>query len=370
MRRLFPLLKGERQPHGWMERAGMALLGMVGHGYGLLQAGRVRAYQKGIVLQPWQADCPVVAVGNLTAGGTGKTPMVAWLGRFFLSRNVRLAIVSRGYKQRSRSPITLVADPNGRILRAPEAADEAVLLAHELPGATILTGANRRLLIRHATQHLGCRLILMDDAFQHVPVRRDLDVLLLDAHNPLGNGRILPGGLLREFPAAMARAHAIIMTRAAQEVDRLATSAVIHQFAPGMPTAYCYHKPLHWIRVGDGQILPLDALKGQQVLAFCGIAQPESFRDTLHDIQVSPVHFIAYPDHHVVTVPEIRQLEALAHACGASALVTTQKDWVKIPLNATHLPLYVLVIGISFPEPFSWLLQHLEIIASKACSRS
>lgn len=369
MNRLVPLLKGERQPHGWMERGGMALLGSVGHGYGLLQAGRVRAYQKGVMVRSWQADCPVVAVGNLTTGGTGKTPMVAWLGRFFLKRNIRLAIVSRGYKQQSRAPITLVADPDGRILGAPEAADEAVLLAHELPGATILTGANRRRLIHHATQYLGCRLILMDDAFQHVQVRRDLDLLLLDAHNPLGNGRVLPGGLLRESPPAMARAHAILVTRAVKEEDRVATTSMIHHFAPGMPTAHCYHEPLHWIRVSDGQILPLDALKDQQMVAFCGIAHPESFRTTLRDLQVSLVDFTSYPDHHVVTASEMRQLEMVALTHGATGLVTTQKDWVKIPPNATRLPLYVLIIGIRFPEPFSWLLERLEGLACIAGGR-
>ncbi|MBF0348154.1 MAG: tetraacyldisaccharide 4'-kinase, partial [Magnetococcales bacterium] len=246
MRRLIPLLEGRCPPRGWMERTFLNLLGMAGVGYGWVQAGRTHLYRRGWLTR-WQGACPVISVGNLTAGGTGKTPMVAWLGRYFLDRGIPLAIVSRGYRQRSRAPITLVANREQRILDAPEAADEAVLLAQELPGAVVLTGPDRRRLIHHATHHLGCRLILMDDGFQQVPVYRDLDLVLLDARHPWGNGRILPGGVLREFPRAIGRADGIIFTRAGNEFDPVAAGVMIQRHAPGIPIAHCHHDPLHWI---------------------------------------------------------------------------------------------------------------------------
>ncbi|MBF0423858.1 MAG: tetraacyldisaccharide 4'-kinase [Magnetococcales bacterium] len=363
MNRLLPFLDGRTKAHGWLVRSGMAVLGGMGRGYGWIQAQRSSAYQKGI-LSSWKADCPVIAVGNLTAGGTGKTPMTAWLGRYFLGRGIPLAIVSRGYRQQSRAAITVVADGQGHYLSAPEAADEAVLLAHALPGARILTGTDRRRLIQHAFQHLECRLILMDDAYQHLQVKRDFNLLLLDAHHPLGNGRLLPGGLLREMPQAMARADAVIVTRAGDKHDIDATTAIIRRYAPGVPMAYCRHQPRYWIRAGDNSIWPLNSLAGEKALAFCGIGNPESFRSTLADVSVSPVFFQAFPDHYPIDISEIRHLEGLARTHGASVLLTTQKDYVKIPPGLTHLPIYALVIDIHFLQIPSWLTQRLEEIAA------
>ncbi|HIJ83057.1 MAG TPA: tetraacyldisaccharide 4'-kinase [Magnetococcales bacterium] len=365
MRRLLPLLEGHRKPAGWMEQGGLKILGTVGRGYGLIQAGRAKAYQQGLLTQ-WHADCPVISVGNLTAGGTGKTPMVAWLGRFFLDRGIPLAIVSRGYRQQSRAPITLVSDGKGHILRAPEAADEAVLLAHELADAVVLTGPKRRHLIHYATRHMGCRLILMDDGFQHLQVYRDLDLLLLDAQHPWGNGHILPGGTLRESCHALGRAHAVIFTRAEIGADLTMATAVIHRHAPGMPVAPCHHQPKYWINATDSSTLPLSAMQHQKTLAFCGIAHPESFRTTLEHLLLKPVDLKIFPDHHVYTPSQMEQLETLARTLRATALVTTQKDSVKIPHNATTLPLFVLAIGIHFPYFPPWLEACLDSIATKA----
>lgn len=366
MRQLLPLLDGRNQPKGILEQGIFHILGALGNGYGLIQAGRALAYQKG-VLSHWQAPCPVIGVGNLTAGGTGKTPMVAWLGRYFLDRGIPLGVVSRGYRQKSRTPVTVVADGNKIHLSAPQAADEAVLLAQELPGATLLTGPDRRRLIHYATNHSGCRLIIMDDSFQHMQVHRDFNLLLLDARRPWGNGQILPGGLLRESPKAIQRAHGIVLTRADTDVDIPATIAAINHLAPHIPIAQCHHAPWHWIRAGDGKILPLEALQGQKMLAFCGIANPESFRTTLKRLSIHPVDFKTYADHHVVTNAEMRQLETSARRHNADILVTTQKDLVKISNNATDLPIYALAIGIRFPQPPPpWLMEHLDDLANKA----
>ncbi|HAT49039.1 MAG: tetraacyldisaccharide 4'-kinase [Nitrospirae bacterium] len=369
MQRLIPLLEGRRHPSGWIERGMMTLLGTLGEGYGLIQAGRGYAYQRGY-LTPWRADCPVIAVGNLTAGGTGKTPMVAWLGHYFLDRGIPLAIVSRGYRQRSASPITVVADGTRRILDAPEAADEAVLLAHELPGAVIVTGANRRRLIQYATQQLGCKLVIMDDGFQHLQIHRDWNLLLLDAQRPWGNGRILPGGTLRESLKAMGRADGILFTRAHVGIDLTVAQETIRGTVPAMPMAQCRHQPLHWIDAATGERFPLDTLRHQKIMAFCGIANPESFRSTLTDLSIIPVDFKAFPDHHVITHAEMTQLETQARNHPVDFLVTTQKDWVKIPPNATTLPLFVLAIGMQFSSVPPWLTERLESLVAASSSGS
>ncbi|MBF0107706.1 MAG: tetraacyldisaccharide 4'-kinase [Magnetococcales bacterium] len=362
---LRPLLDGSRPPADWLERRLLELLGTLGAGYGWIQAGRFWAYRKNLLTR-WQGTCPVISVGNLTAGGTGKTPMVAWLGRFFLDRDVPLAIVSRGYRQRATGAVTVVADRKKRLLDAPEAADEAVLLAQELPGVAVLTGPDRRRLIHFATHHLGCRLAIMDDGFQHLPVRRDLDLLLLDAQTPWGNGRLLPGGILREFPEALRRADGILFTRAGDDFDPAAAAAMIHHIAPEIPTAHCHHEPRYWLDATRGEKHPLETLRNRNVLAFCGIGHPESFRALLVEQSVNPLDLIIFPDHHPVTSSQLRELARHAGILGATALVTTRKDLVKITTPPPDPPLFALDIGIRFPEPPPWLLERLERLAVRA----
>ncbi len=196
--RWIPLLSGHRRPQGGMEPLLLALLALPSLIYGGIQWLRRRLYHLG-VLRAWRAPCPVISVGNLSSGGTGK--------------GLRPAIISRGYRQGSTEPVTIVSGLEKQRLKPPVAADEAALLAQRLPGVPVLTGPDRVRSIREALARFDVNLVLLDDGFQHLKVQRDLNIVLLDAHHPLGNGRVLPGGILREFPSALKAADLVFLTR-------------------------------------------------------------------------------------------------------------------------------------------------------------
>ncbi|MBF0190032.1 MAG: tetraacyldisaccharide 4'-kinase [Magnetococcales bacterium] len=361
MQRLLPWLTGAQPPESPTARlllSGLAGVGALLGGVQLLKARLHRHHH----LSSLRAPCPVISVGNLTVGGTGKTPMVCWLAQHLSATGRRIAVVSRGYRQHSRSRVTVVADPEGIRLAPPMAADEAVLLAHALPGVAILTGADRPALIRHALEQFGCNLILMDDGFHRLDVDRDLDLVLLDARRPFGNGRVLPGGILREFPSALHRCDGIILTRADDpDATRATLNALTHRF-PDKPLLTAIHRPSAWIPIHpDGPARPLDALTGP-VLAFCGIGTPEGFQRALHALPVRLTGFHPFPDHHPFTPDTLRHLSALAQSSGAHALVCTEKDAVKLNRAALSLPLFALRVTMELQHNRSWLEQRLAFL--------
>ncbi|MEO5362153.1 MAG: tetraacyldisaccharide 4'-kinase [Magnetococcus sp. DMHC-8] len=373
MKRLLPLLEGRATPTTRTARTTLQVLGGVGHLYGAIMQGRAGLYRRRI-LPSFRAPCPVISVGNLTAGGTGKTPMVLWLARQLAHGPHRLAIVSRGYGTPAASQpgqpegVTVVADPDGVRIHPPRAADEAALLARHLPGVTILTGADRARLIRFAVTQYGVGLILMDDGFQHLRVQRDLDLVLLDARHPLGNGALLPGGILRERPQALHRADGLVVTRCGDAALFAQASATLARFAPDKPILQADHQPTAWQQPGDAQTLPLSTLADTPVLAFCGIARPDSFARLLAQTRTSVTGWQIFPDHFAFTRQTLATLIRQGHATRAQALVCTAKDAVKIPpawLEAftPTLPLFVLQMEMVFPTAPVWLQAQLATLA-------
>ncbi|MBF0447208.1 MAG: tetraacyldisaccharide 4'-kinase [Magnetococcales bacterium] len=361
---LFPLLEGKRRPNGLLEIFALFFLGMLGRVYGLIQEGRLWAYQR-TVFSTYTAPCPVISVGNLSAGGTGKTPMVIWLVDYFQKQGRRVAVVSRGYRQRSTQPVTLVANPNGILLWPPQAADEAVLVALKQPGVTVLTGSNRKLTIQAAIEQFSVDLVIMDDAFQHLPVARQLDLVLLDSHLPLTNGQVLPGGMLREFPHALQRCDGLILTRAFDADTLHRTKALLQPIVDDKPVASAIHRPKGWIQLADSDpskptLLPLDALNNCPVLVFCGIAKPDSFRRTIESLDLSIQKFTTFSDHHPYDERSLQQLYSEAEEVGATVLVCTEKDAVKIRGNRFKLPVYALSIELHFTTSPTWLLEKLR----------
>jgi tetraacyldisaccharide 4'-kinase len=281
--------------------------------YGLATWVRNRLYDRG-----WRAvhraAVPVVSVGNLTLGGTGKTPCVEYLARFYRERDVRVAVLSRGYK-----------GGGGRN-------DEALVLEENLPDVPHLQGADRVALAATAVEELEAELVILDDGFQHRRLARDLDVVLLDATNPWGHGRLVPRGLLRESPRELRRADAVVLTRCDQVTgDELATlDRRARELAPGSPVVATTHEPVEWVR-HDGSPLPVDALRGRPVAAFCGIGNPDAFRRTLRGLGCEPADFRTYPDHHAYTRADVESLRDWARRQpDGAALLTTQKDLVKL----------------------------------------
>ncbi|MDY3557886.1 tetraacyldisaccharide 4'-kinase [Gemmata sp. JC673] len=261
-----------------------------------------------------RATVPVVSVGNLTLGGTGKTPCVEWVARFFRERGVQVTILSRGY-----------GSSTGRN-------DEALVLEENLPDVPHLQGADRVALAATAVEELEAELLVLDDGFQHRRLHRDLDLVLIDATRPPERDFVFPRGTLREPAGGLRRAGAVLLTRCDQvpaaELDRLRDW--LGRRVPNVPVASTEHRPIDLVG-GDGDTEPLELLRGQTVAAFCGIGNPGAFRHTLESLGATVAEFRTFPDHHAYTAEDVRALTHWATTLPDGAIIaTTQKDWVKL----------------------------------------
>jgi tetraacyldisaccharide 4'-kinase len=303
------------------------LLTMLSYPYNWAHELRLQAYHR-----RWAAirrlPCRVISIGNLTLGGTGKTPIVELVAGLMQQEGKRVCVLSRGYGGKARSGVLVVSDGK-RCLVPPEVAgDEPVLLAEHLAALPVIVGKDRYAAGMLAVERFGVDTIVLDDGFQHVQLARDLDILLLDARRPFGNGRLFPRGELRDRPSAIARADAIVVTR--WESDAVSSLRVPQLCRSNLPLFYSQHTPLDLHVLSDGQILPLTSLKGQRILAFCGIATPHHFRLTLERLGAEIAAFVAFPDHHPYLLSEIEQLVGIAKQHGVAVLVTTEKDGVRL----------------------------------------
>ncbi len=281
-----------------------------------------------------RAGVPVVSVGNLTLGGTGKTPMVEWIGRWFRARGVRVAILSRGY-----------GDASGMN-------DEGRVLEENLPDVPHLQGGDRVALARVAVEELESEVLVLDDGFQHRRLARDLDVVLLDALEPVGLGRIFPRGLLREPVGSLKRAGVVVLSRAdlVDESTRRSIRARAERAAGPLNWAMARHAPLDLVD-SAGASYTLAELQGRKVGAFCGIGNPAGFRRTLEGMGVEVVGFRAFPDHHPYGAVDVADLAAWLRSTGADLALTTQKDSVKLrAAGLGPVPLRALRIGLDLME--------------------
>ncbi len=336
------LVRGQtRGASAALARAGLALAAV---GYRAGAALRNRRFDRGRDVH--RASVPVVSVGNLTLGGTGKTPMVQWLARWYRDRDVRVCLLSRGYG------------------RSDAVNDEALVLEENLPDVPHLQDRDRVRLAGIAVEELEAELLILDDGFQHRRLARDLDVVLLDALEPFGLGRLFPRGLLREPVASLARAGAVVVSRAdlvaADALD--AIRAEVRRHAPDVPILEARHAPRDLVD-GDGESSSLEGLADRRVAAFCGIGNPEGFRRTLRGLGCDVADLRAFPDHHPYSAEDVADLTRWAAATGAELVLTTQKDLVKLRVsNLGGAPLRALRIGLEISgdaRPLEDLLARL-----------
>jgi tetraacyldisaccharide 4'-kinase len=308
------LLSGEARGLGpALERLGLRAACLP---YGLAVRLRNAAYERGWLT----SECvpvPVVSVGNLTAGGTGKTPCVEYVARFYRNLDRRVAILSRGYGG------------------AGGCNDEAQVLEENLPGVPHLQGADRVALARTAFAKLESEVLVLDDGFQHRRLGRDVDVVLIDATAPWGHGYLLPRGLLREPPSSLRRADVVVLTRCdqvqAEQRERLRRA--LSRIAPHKPLVETTHRPVELSNC-DGENAALELLRDGPAAAFCGIGNPEAFRRSLLSLGARLQDFRSYPDHHAYGRGDVEELRRWAGSLPAGTLiVTTQKDVVKLRLS-------------------------------------
>lgn len=309
-------------------------------------------YDRGLFPQR-RLPCPVVSVGNITVGGTGKTPMVILLAKLLREKGRRPAVLSRGYGARRKAPVNVVSDGNRILMGWHEAGDEPVLIARSVPGVPVLTGPRRLLTGRAAIGHHGADILILDDAFQHRALYRDLDIVLIDAASPFGNGRLLPGGPLREPAKALNRAHLLIRTGGSRGPEQPLPEI------PEMPSFRGFHRPLGVVEGRTGRLLPAASLQGQKVCAFAGIGRPEAFRRSLNDLAPEIVSFRTFPDHHPYSLPDLDSLRRLAAKTGADRIVTTEKDGIRLvdfPDFLTEVSLLRIGMEITPADPFAELI--------------
>jgi tetraacyldisaccharide 4'-kinase len=298
-------------------------------------------YAAAVVARNWLFDhgwkrsydvkVPVVSIGNLTLGGTGKTPAVEYIARFYRRQERRVAILSRGYGSES-----------GRN-------DEALVLEDNLPDVPHLQGADRVALAETAALELESEVLLLDDGFQHRRLKRDLDIVLIDATNPWGHGWVFPGGLLREPRSGLRRAQLALLTRCDQAPPETVADlqADVQRLAPGIPVVQSRHAPDRLVNAGQQQA-SFDILAGKPVAAFCGIGNPAAFQKTLEELHCNIAAFEIFPDHHRYTREDVDRLREWARQLPENGLVvTTQKDLVKIQLETLGgRPLWAAAIAL------------------------
>jgi len=324
------LVSGRRRgPGAAMLRAGLRVAEVP---YTLAVAWRNRRYDRRRAAV-YRVPVPVVSVGNLTLGGTGKTPMVQWIARWLRGRGLRVTLVSRGYGA-----------------QAGAVNDEALELEQNLPDVPHLENPDRVAAARLAVEELDCRIIVLDDAFQHRRIHRDLDVVMLDALEPFGFGHVFPRGTLREPLRGLRRAHVLVLSRADQlEPDRRARLRQrLHRYAPEAAWAEVMHAPQRLL-ASTGQTQSLDALRDRPVAAFCGIGNPAGFRHTLQRCGCRTVAFREFADHHAYGRGDVASLADWADRLDVAAVVCTHKDLVKLGVERLgHRPLWAVTIGIEF----------------------
>ncbi|MBC2712474.1 MAG: tetraacyldisaccharide 4'-kinase [Desulfosarcina sp.] len=307
---------------------------------------RARLYEKG-VLPSKTLPCRVVSIGNIIAGGTGKTPMTILVAQIIRDLGYRVVVISRGYRGRMEDKGGIVSDGE-TIFKGPEdAGDEPYLMARILKDIPIVVGRRRYEAGMMAMERFNPDVIVLDDAFQHIRLKRDINLVLLDSRSPLGNGYLLPRGLLREPVSALSRAHAVIFTRSKKNV----ISSNINGLPKLRPVFYTVHTPV--VRKTDqgygtflNDVMDISILKGKKTVAFSGLADNDQFFDSLEQAGCNLDHKFSFADHYRYGPKDLDRIAETAKEKGAEVLVTTFKDFVKIE-NYTRWPVALVAVDVN-----------------------
>jgi len=328
--------------------------------YGAGVALRLALYRRG-VLAVRNAARQVISVGNVAAGGTGKTPFVRWLAGELLRRGRHPSILTRGYGRGSRGTV-VVSDGRGAFATVADSGDEPVLLARALPSVPIVADARRRdAAARAETLGTPVDLHLLDDGFSHVALARDVDVVLLDATAPDAAGALLPAGRLREPLSSLARADLLVVTKTEQS-DPGRALEIARRFAPGVPV-YRARTEVLGVTGRDGLPVEPGDLPPGTAVAVAGIARPEAFGATLASIGIEPVELLSFRDHEPYGPASLGRIERALEESGATAVVTTEKDAVKLD-GLLSVPVFRVAVEARPVEP-SFVSDLLSLLARR-----
>lgn len=346
--------------HGKQKGLGPMVLKAILYGLSLIYCALVSlslALYRYKILSKECLPCKVISLGNITVGGTGKTPTAQALAALIRDAGYKVAILNRGYRAQSKDGIGIVSDGEKIHMTAEEAGDEAYLLAKNLPGVPVLIGKQRARTGRYAVQQFGVDVVILDDGYQHWRLHRDLDIVLVDATNTFGNKYVLPRGTLREPLRNLRRANAFLLTKVDQ-TDCAAKERLkryLRQINPKAVITESVHNPKYlyrldqWFNRGGSRPFSVPEIANKQLLNFSGIGNPKSFENTLVNMGGVCTATVRYPDHHVYTLDDMHHImqQALKHK--VDFIVTTEKDAVKIPpgfVRDVDWPVPMLILGI------------------------
>jgi len=333
------------------------LLFIISLSYGGLVKLRSAAYQKGIIKSK-KLPCKVISIGNITVGGTGKTPMTIYMAELVQRLGYDVVVISRGYKGELEKIGGIVS--NGKkVLMGPEkAGDEPFMLAARLKNISVIVGKNRFEAGMQAVKKFNPDVIVLDDAFQHLKLKRDIDLVLLDSNSPFGNLNLLPRGILREPVSVLLRADALIMTRSgrASETEMKKSLTGLKEFTRSKPVFKTSHAPYAYI-VKKGKHIPFESistssflydfnfLKDRRVFAFAGIARNDDFIHTVKSFKCDIADFLGFEDHHQYSKDDLEKILRLAEKENVEFLITTEKDYARIA-HRVKWPVDLLVAGV------------------------
>ena len=310
--------------------------------YGAITRARSILYNRG-TFRTNRLNRPVISVGNLTTGGTGKTPLVEWIARVISAEGKRVCILTRGYGRRNPNRRVLVSDGQSVLSNPFDAGDEPFLLGKNLVGsAAIISDINRVAAGQGAIEHLKTDCFILDDGFQHLRLARDLDVVTIDATDPWGGGKLLPYGRLREKPDALKRADCLVITRADQVEDVTTLISELKVVSGDRPIFVSRMAPRRVVRLDQTQ----EVETRERMAAFCAVGNPDSFFKLLEQAGYDLVLKEQFSDHHVYSSRDLQSLESEARKAGALGIITTAKDAVKLTSHSFSLPCYVMEIEL------------------------
>ncbi len=339
---------------------------------------RLFLYNHGLFLKNARLDAFVIVVGNLTVGGTGKTPVVERLAKELQAKGKKVAILSRGYKSKDESGLgkkvssedavkmapKVVSDGNRVLLDSSEAGDEPFMLAHNLPGVPVLIDRDRVNAGHYAIERFESEVLILDDGFQYLPMRADMNLLLVDQMNPFGNHKLLPRGILREPVRHLSRASYVLITKSEIEPE-LELLETIRRYNNNAEILRCAHKPKVFRQVNGEAMERLNYLHERYVGVFCGIASPRGFEQLIHRMSGELRYRKRFLDHHRYEKDELDRMFQRAKNAGVEVMVTTEKDAVRIPPDYDPLiPLYYLRMEIEIVEGFEDFEEAVTAICS------
>ena len=308
------------------------------------------------ILKVHKLSCPVISVGNLAVGGTGKTPMVIWLARFLSEEGWRVGVVSRGYRGEETKRVLVVSDGRNILAGSDISGDEPQLLAICLPGIPVLCSTKRALAAEAAVEQFRCEVVILDDGFQHRFIARNLDVVMLDSQKPFGNGSLFPRGILRERTKALTRAQALVLSRFDGSAQAEQTHKNLVNQWPDKTVVTTTHRATRLFGATTQREHPLSSVKNKRLAAFAGISKPDDFFRTVRDLGADLVHTAALPDHYPLTIELLTSLAQEASEQKPELWLTTEKDWVRLPDGLPDsMELWVLAVELDLDGDSSLL---------------